>query len=545
MSKAYRNGARRVGVSLPTGTGKTVIFADMARDVHANGKRVVVLVHRDTLVEQAHKKLAQVISEHHIGIVKAARNDVSAPVIVASVQTLANPNRLAQLTPPSLTIVDEAHVSVSPSYHSYYQHVGAVPGGPGYLAGFTATWMRNDRTGLGDIWESVVFKRSIKWAVNNGYLCRPEAVQLGGNLDLSNVRTVKNPDSDKYGDYNERDLQDLVMVDDLRDTVIKGYQQFANGAPAVLFAPTQASTRYFLEGLNDVGVPAAEIMAGTTKATRAWNFASFDAGTTSVLGTCTALAEGWDSPRCAVALMVRPTRSQLLFIQQVGRILRPWPGKARGLILDFVGILDDKSMSCIVDLGLTPEQTEADYPCPDCGRELCRECGSCSNDRCCHRACSCNEETDEYERVPIPRTAKKIDGVTEVDLFAGTDARWLLTSRGIPFVQTKDYTFFIALHEGEYAIGRCGAKSIQGGCWLATGLTSEDALEQGSELALTNDPSIASKKSSWRQGSQEPSEGQRTYARQLGIAPEGLNKAELSDAISIKIASRLLARVGA
>lgn len=552
VRQSFASGLRRVGVGLPTGTGKTVIFSSMAYDTFVKGNTVIVLVHRDTLVGQAYKKLvAAGIPEGRIGIVKANKNEVDAPVIVASIHTLRNPERMRQIKPPTLTIVDEAHVSASPTYHAYYQHIEAH-GGQRFVVGFTATWMRNDRNGLGDIYEKVVFKKSIKWAVNNGYLVRPHAVQYGPSgegskpdVDLSGVRTIGgSPDSASYGDYNEKDLQDVVMVDQLLDTVVKGYHELAAGMPAVLFAPTQSSTRYFLRGLQDSGVPVAEVLAGTSNAARQWAFAAFDAGSTHVLGTCTALAEGWDCPRCAVALMVRPTRSPLMFIQQVGRILRPWPGKQRGLVLDFVGVTDDQTMACAVDLSLTPEAREADYPCPQCGRELCLECDGCGNDRCAQQQCRCEDDApDDFGTQPIEHMAKKITGVTEVDLFAGTDARWLTTPDGTPFVQTKDRMFFVMMRDGEYAVGRCGSRSIAGGIWLAEGLSSDDALELGSEHALNDDPTVASKKSSWRQGSQPASPQQQDHARRIGLDPGEMRKAELSDAISIHTATPLLARI--
>lgn len=547
---AFTSGLRRVGVGLPTGTGKTVIFTSMAYDTFAKGNTVIVLVHRDTLVGQAYKKLlAAGIPEGKIGVVKASKNEVDAPVIVASIHTLRNPERMRQIKPPTLTIVDEAHVSVSPTYRAYYEHIDAF-GGRTFVVGFTATWMRNDRNGLGDVYQRVVFKRSIKWAVKNGFLVRPEAIQYGPSganskpdVDLSNVRTIGgNPESASYGDYNEKDLQEVVMIDDLLDTVVKGYHELASGQPAVLFAPTQTSTRYFLDGLRDSGVPVAEVLAGTTGAARQWAFAAFDAGSTHVLGTCTALAEGWDCPRCAVALMVRPTRSPLMFIQQVGRILRPWPGKSRGLVLDFVGVTDDQTMACAVDLSLTPEGHEADYPCPSCERELCDECGGCRNARCDYQSCSCEVE-EAAESQPIERMAKKITGATEVDLFAGTDARWLTTPDGTPFVQTRDYTFFVMPKGGEYAVGRCGSRSIQGGVWLDEGMSSEDALEAGSEAALADDPTVANKKSSWRTRREEPSHAQLELAQRYRVDAAGLSKHELSDAISVAVASPMLARI--
>lgn len=517
---AYVAGQRRVGVSLPTGTGKTVIFSSMARDTYDKGNRVIVLVHRDTLVEQAVDKLSRVIPAADIGVVKASQNDVNARVIVASVHTLRKPERLRQIIPPDLTVVDEAHVSVAPTYHEYYRHVDAVPGGRGYLAGFTATWMRNDSRGLGDIWQDVVYKRSIKWAVRNGYLVPPRAMQLGGNLDLSGVRINNNPDSEGYGDYNERDLADVVMVEDLLNTVIAGYQRFAPGRPAVLFAPTQASARYFLDGFTKAGVPVAEIFASTSKSQRKWAFAAYENSQTQILGTCTALAEGWDCPRCAVAIMLRPTKSMLMFIQQIGRILRPWVGKPEGLVLDFVGVTDDKDMRSIVDLRESREAVEGEIEDDD--EDI---------------------ENDDYERVPIPHTAKKIDGVTQVDLFAGTNARWLHTNRGVPFIQTKQHTYFVALHNGSWAVGRCAARSRAGGAWLHTGLESAEALELGSEIALAEDPSLTDKRASWRK-SGAPSPQQLDYARKLNIAVNGESKAELSDLIAIKVASGLLAGIG-
>lgn len=548
----YTSGKRNLGASLPTGTGKTVIFSSMAADAFAKGNQVDVVVHRDTLVGQAYDKLAAVIPEHHLGIVKADRNDVAAPVRVVSIHTVRNAERLRQLTRPKLSIIDEAHVSVSPGYMAYYEHIGALPGAPSFdgetfLAGFSATWMRNDNRGLGDVWQDVCFKRSMKWAVRNGFLVEPRAMQLGGNLDLSGVRTVGNPDSENYGDYNVSDLGDVVMVEDLLSTVVQGYLKFAAGRPAVLFAPTQKSARYFLDGLLAAGVPVAEIFAGTGKGARKWAFAAFDNGQTHVLGTCTALAEGWDCPRCSVALMVRPTKSLLMFIQQVGRILRPWPGKDHGLILDFVGVTDDKDMRSIVDLSQTPEAREVENPCPACGRERCLDCNLCASAKCHMRACVCDYE-DDFERVPIPHTAKKINGVSMVDLFAGTNARFLQTRQGVPFVQTKKHTYWVSMKDGAWAVGRCGAKSRVGGTWVATGLESAEALELASDYALNEDPTIADKRSSWRNGSGKASSDQLALVKRnrLNIpGAENMGMADLSDAISIEIVSGLLAGIGA
>jgi superfamily II DNA or RNA helicase len=506
----YAAGLRRVGVSLPTGTGKTHVMASMAADVFNKGRRVVLLVHRDTLVDQTKRRLAAFIPERAIGIVKAGKNEITSPVIVASIHTLRSEARLDQLLPPNLTIVDEAHVSLSDTYLRYFDHVNAVQGGRGYLAGFTATWVRSDTRGLGDVWEKISYKKSLAWAVRQGFLVEPRAVQLGGDLDMSGVRTGID------GDYMEKDLAELVMVEDLKETVVKGYANLTPGRSAVLFAPTQESARYFGAALRESGVRVAEIFAGTSITERRYNFSAFDNGAVQVLITCTALAEGWDSPKCDVALMLRPSKHSGLITQQIGRILRPWPGKQFATILDFVGVLDNADMRSIIDLSETPERIASD---------------------------NSQSELAPKESTPDPRMVKKINGVHTVDLFAGTEARWLTTKHGVPFVTTKEHIYFVAQVDGAWAVGRCNSRSIQGGCWLIKGLTSAEALENGSEAALEEDASIAGRKSSWRQGNQRPSAGQLQMAHGMGIGIEGMNKAQCSDAINVHRATQILANI--
>lgn len=513
VKDAFASGLRRVGVSLFTGAGKSHMGAELAAEVYRKGRRVIWLTHRDALIGQTYRHLARVIPARHIGVVKAGKNEVDKPVVLASIHTLRSAERLVQIRQPSMTIVDEAHVSVSDTYLQYFKHVDAMPGGRGYLVGFTATWVRSDTRGLGDVWEKIVYKRSIKWGVRNGYLVEPNAIQLGGDLDFSQVRVGSD------GDYVERDLAELVMVEDLRDTVVKGYHSFTPNASAVLFAPTQASARYFGEALRESGVKVAEIFSGTGVTERRYNFAAFDNGAVQVLVTCVALAEGWDCPRCDTALMVRPSRHPGLITQQLGRILRPWPGKTKATILDFVGVLDSADMRAIIDLSETPEKIISDSD------EL-------------------TDILDELEREPEPTMVPKIMGAHAIDLFAGTEAKWLRTEHGVPFVTTRDHLYWIAQDaDGAWGVGRCSSRSIKDGRWLVTGLTSAEALEYGSDAALDEDPSIAGRSSSWRQGNQRPSEGQLSMAVSLGIDTDGLNKSALSDVINVHRATQLLANV--
>jgi hypothetical protein len=155
------------------------------------------------------------------------------------------------------------------------------------------------------------------------------------------------------------------------------------------------------------------------------------------------------------------------------------------------------------------------------------------------------EEDDDFESVSEPHETKvkRIEGVHQVDLFAGTGARWLRTEHGVPFVATREHLYFVAQVNGAWNVGRCSANSSRGGQWLAQGLSAADALEHGSDAALTEDPSIADKSSSWRQASRPPTDGQREMASRLGIQLNGQNRSQLSDEISIKIATSVLSNI--
>jgi superfamily II DNA or RNA helicase len=543
LHNGYAKGLHRPGVQLPTGTGKTVVIGDISNKVIASARhsRVNILLHRDTLVEQTIRKLLSAgIDPDDIGVVKANRHEVHKRCLVVSVHSLRNAERMKSVPKPQLTIVDEAHVSVSKTYRDLYDWLG----NDAYLAGFTATWMRSDRLGLGDVWEEVVFKRSIKWAVDQGYLVPPYPLQLGGELDLSQVRTTAD------GDYNEHDLGETIMVEDLRDTVVNAYHTITPGLSMALFAPTQASARFFAEALKKSGVSVAEIFASTKPKDRKWAFHGFETGAVKILVSCSALAEGWDSPRCDGVMSLRRTKFPGRFIQEIGRALRPWPGKEKAWVLDFVGTLDEKDMAAAVDLSKTPEREDVDQnleECDECGEyRILRYILSVDQNLCrnCITALGIEPESREH-------TAKKINGITHIDLLDSATARWLKTDFGMPFISTSDKSkhgkariFFIAPINGAWNVGVTGSvHNFTGGHWIAQGVTAPEAMTIGSDAALDDDPTIAHKKSAWRQKKSSATEGQIRFGQTIGIDVSQMTTADASDAISIKLASRTLGMV--
>jgi superfamily II DNA or RNA helicase len=519
----WQGGLRRIGVSLPTGTGKTHIMASLGRaeledaprpPAHPHG-RVMYLVHRDTLVEQTMAKLRATLPERtSIGIVKAERNQVGARVLVASVHTLRSAARRATLPPIGLCVVDEAHVSVSPTYLAVFDHIRAMEPDGARLAGFSATWSRSDSTGLGDVWEDVVYAKSIKWAVQHGHLVKPRGIRIGEGADTSDVRVTR---TTQGRDFSEADLERVVMLDSIRDAVVRGVLRHGAGRPGVLFAPTVASAEFFGDGLRDAGISTEGFYGHTNATDRRARDKALRAGELKMLTTCTAIAEGYDNPQLALAVLCRPTRHEGLFVQMNGRILRPWPGKADALLLDCVGATEDVKLRNAIDLSVTTETVDGDVV-PD---EI--------------------EETEPVGRDRVARI-RKLD--TEVELFAGTQVQWL-TAQGIPFVSCRESLVFLVEGRDGWRVGQCHSRlgpsgALQDVLMVADGLSQEDALTVASDHAENVGTHLSRRSAAWRNG--KPSDAQLAAARKCGLPlVDGMTRGQVSDQLSMAFAGRVLA----
>lgn len=514
----WARGLRRIGVSLPTGVGKTHIMAHLARleapNVSGRPGHVLVLVHRDTLVEQTVAKLrATVAPGTSIGVLKAERNEVGAHVIVASVHSLRSAARRAMLPRIGVCIVDEAHVSVSQTYRDVFDAIGAFTDGGADLAGFTATWSRSDSIGLGDVWQEVVYAKPIKWAVREGHLVPPRAIQVGEGVDVSGARISR-----ATGDYREGDLEELVMLEELRDVVVRGALTHDPDRPTVLFAPTVVSAEYFGDALRAAGIATAGIYGTTSPAERRPRFADHAAGKLRVLTTCTALAEGWDAPYCSRGLLVRPTRHEGMFVQMFGRFLRPWPGKHDALLLDFVGATDDVALRNAIDLSLTQERPDGELVEAD-------------------------ELLEDEEPTTRERMVRKIRGTHDVELFAGTQVQWLTSTVGVPFVQCGERLVFVVQGRDGWNVGSCAKRLLPGGKpdggWVAEGLSQTDALTVASDHAEEEGEFLARRSSSWRRSPASDAQLETARRFRIPITP-GIRRGELSDLLSVAFCSRTL-----
>lgn len=511
---------QRLGISLPTGVGKTHIMAELGRieSARPGPERVLYLLHRDTLVEQTMAKLrATLPADTSVGILKAERNELGARVIVASVHSLRSARRRAQLPPIGLCIVDEAHVSVSPTYREIYDQIGAMRPDGARLAGFTATWSRSDSTGLGDVWEDVVYHKSIKWAVANGYLVKPRGIRIGDGVDASDVRINR-----ATADYSEADLERVVMLEEIRDAVVRGVQRHGGIRPGVLFAPTVASAEFFGDGLRAAGIPTEGFYGHTGKGDRRRIDAAIRSGHLRIMTTCTAVAEGYDNPQLALGILCRPTKHEGLFVQMTGRLVRPWPGKADALLLDCVGSTENVGLRNAIDLSVSRETTDGD--------EI--------------------EYAPADEPIGRDRVAKIRRADTDVELFAGTQVQWLTSMVGIPFVPCGDRLVFLAEGAGgTWSVGEIPsnpsklAEQLGGGNrgrWVAEGLGQDDALAVASDHAENTGAHLSRRNSQWRSG--RPSDAQLRIAHAVGlIIPDKASRGDVSDMLSVAFASRALA----
>jgi superfamily II DNA or RNA helicase len=332
-------------VSHPTGAGKTVTFAHL---LASRKGRHLVLVHRDELVNQTVNKLAIIAPELSVGVVKADRNEADADVVVASVQTLIRENRRSSLGGPhtfSTIIVDEAHHATAFTWQTTLSHFGAWHASGPLCVGFTATPSRGDGTGLGQVWEEVVHRVGIRDMIDQGYLVPIRGQQVGTNMDLGQVRTIA-------GDYSESGLDAELTSSGALEDIAKAYVEYASDRKGVAYTPTVLTAERLAEELNALGVKSESVSGATPTEERRSILDRLHTGVTQVVTNCMVLTEGFDEPSIDCIVVARPTKSQPLFVQMVGRGTRLHPNKRDLLVLDVAGATDDHDLCSVTNLAL-------------------------------------------------------------------------------------------------------------------------------------------------------------------------------------------------
>jgi DNA repair protein RadD len=319
---SIRAGARRPLLVAPTGAGKTVIFSHITANAIERGNRVTILVHRQELVDQTSRALQSYGVPH--GLIAGGRTDNRAMHCqVASVQTLAR--RLARFDAPDLLIIDEAHHAAAGTWKRVVEHYADAR-----ILGVTATPERLDGKGLAGVFDDLIHGPQVAELIDRGFLARPKYWSKPAmNTEAMRV---------SMGDYAIGDLE-VALTNAVMGDAVTEYRQKADGLPAIAFCPTIAKARAVSDAFREAGY-AWDVIDGTlTPADRRELVAKLGDGRLHGLSACEIVSEGFDLPVVTAAILLRPTQSLALHLQQVGRVLRLHPTKTHAIILDHAGNL--------------------------------------------------------------------------------------------------------------------------------------------------------------------------------------------------------------
>jgi len=344
---------------MPTGSGKTVVFSEICRLADNKNRKVLILVHRRELVKQASDKLSKAGVEH--GIIAAGFKPSAHSVQVASVQTLARRLRTVPVD-PDLIIIDEAHHAVAGSWDKILLHYKDAK-----VVGVTATPSRLDGRGLGSHFSTLISGPSVEQLTKLGFLSQHRVFAPPVIADLKNVKT-------RAGDYANDQLSEAMDRPTITGDAIGHYRRLADGLPAIAFCCSVAHATSVCASFNAAGYRAKLVTGNMPMEERDEAISGLADGRTQVLCSVDVVSEGTDVPAVSAAILLRPTQSEALYLQQVGRILRPQPGKI-AIVLDHVGstlkhgFIDDvRAWS----LDSKPKRQRKDEPAPSV-----RQCPMC------------------------------------------------------------------------------------------------------------------------------------------------------------------------
>jgi superfamily II DNA or RNA helicase len=323
VRKSWSQFDRSLGVA-PTGAGKTFIFADITQKRLAKGGRVLILAHRDELIDQAINKLRLARGLCAVKEKAQDRASLDASVVVASVQTLARQNRLQRFPSDhfSTAIVDEAHHTPAETYQRILRHIRVQK-----LLGVTATPDRSDARNLGRFFEDIAFEIGLVDLIKAGFLCPIKVQTVPVRIDISNV-------SIRAGDFSEEEL--ARALEPVLEKIAEAVGNYAHTRKTLVFVPLIRIAQQFADILKTHGF-AAEMICGVST-DRAEKLARFTSGETRILVNAMLLGEGYDEPSIDCVIVLRPTKIRSFFAQMVGRGTRIHPGKENLLLLDFLWI---------------------------------------------------------------------------------------------------------------------------------------------------------------------------------------------------------------
>lgn len=342
-NEEFVKGHSNVMVVSPAGSGKSVIIAAITKEVTEQRKRVLFMVHRKELLEQIAESLEQ--------------NEVDLEfVTILSVKKVKN--RLEILPVPDLIITDETHHSKAKTYMAVYKKYSDVP-----KIGFTATPVRLSGEGFADVYDVLVEGESVSWLIEHHYL----APYTYYSLPLINRKQLKK----QRGEFTNQSITEAMSDGKIYGEVVETYKEKANGEQAILYAHTIDYSKHYAEQFNAAGIPAVHVDSKTPKAEREKIMKGFKQKQFKILCNVDLISEGFNVPDCSTIILLRPTQSLTVFVQQSMRGMRYVPNKT-SIIIDHVGNylkhgLPDTERTWSLEKGLESERSEeAEKECPKC-----------------------------------------------------------------------------------------------------------------------------------------------------------------------------------
>lgn len=319
----WTGGVHRTLLVLPTGTGKTIVFAKVAEQCVREGDRVLILAHRKELLDQAADKILK-STGLRCSVERAEETSVNSwyRITVGSVQTLMRDKRLDQFDPDyfDVIIVDEAHHCISDSYQKVLQYFDDA-----HVLGVTATPDRGDMRNLGQYFESLAYEYTLPQAIRDGYLAPIRAVTIPLKIDMTQVGV-------QAGDFKTGEID--TALDPYLEQIADEMLNYCRNRKTVVFLPLIKTSQKFCRILQERGFKAAEVNGNSDD--RAEVLRDFESGKYNVLCNSMLLTEGWDCPSVNCIIVLRPTKIRSLYCQMVGRGTRLCPGKDHLLLLDFL-----------------------------------------------------------------------------------------------------------------------------------------------------------------------------------------------------------------
>ncbi len=321
--KEWGKGVKKTLLVLPTGCGKTIVFAKVTEECVRQGKKVLIMAHRGELLEQASDKIEKATGLG-CALEKAQSTCLGSwfRIVVGSVQTLQNVNRLKKFPTNyfDTIIIDEAHHCLSDSYQRVLNYFSSAD-----VLGVTATPDRGDMRNLGQYFESLAFEYTLPKAIREGYLSPIKAMTIPLSIDLSSV-------SMQSGDFKASDIDSAL--DPYLQSIAEEMKKYCLDKKTVVFLPLVKTSQKFVEILNRAGFKAAEVNGSSVD--RAQVLQDYEDNKYNVLCNSMLLTEGWDCPDVNCVIVLRPTKVRGLYCQMVGRGTRLAEGKTELLLLDFL-----------------------------------------------------------------------------------------------------------------------------------------------------------------------------------------------------------------